>query len=100
MFSGRTAKPLFLAAEVAFSPPLSAFDQDSGVNSPLTYAITSGNDDGYFSIDTATGLVYQTEEIDREELVRRRKVNETDALEQSPFLHKRLRESLTAQTSK
>ena len=61
---------------VAFSPPLSAFDQDSGVNSPLTYAITSGNADGYFSIDTATGLVYQTEEIDREELVRRRKVNE------------------------
>ena len=63
---------------VLFSPPLSAFDQDSGVNSPLTYAITSGNDDGYFSIDTDTGLIYQIEEIDREELVRKRKVGETD----------------------
>ena len=67
---------------VAFSPPLSAFDQDSGVNSPLTYAITSGNDDGYFSIDTATGLIYQVEEIDREELVRKRKVSETDEYSQ------------------
>ena len=60
---------------VPFSPPLSAFDQDSGVNSPLTYAITSGNADGLFSIDAATGLIYQTKEIDREALVRRRNAN-------------------------
>ena len=65
---------------VPFSPPLSAFDQDAGVNSPLTYAITAGNDGGFFSIDTATGLIYQTAEIDREELVRQRKVNDTHAL--------------------
>ena len=63
---------------VTFSPPLSAFDQDAGVNSPLTYAITSGNADGRFSIDAATGLIYQTGEIDREELVRRRKANKED----------------------
>ncbi len=60
---------------VPFDPPLSAFDQDLGIDTPLTYSILSGNSDGYFSIDTATGLVYQTTEIDREELVRRKRLD-------------------------
>ncbi len=34
-----------------------ASDNDIGINSKLTYAITSGNDEGYFDIDSATGAI-------------------------------------------
>ena len=45
------------------STPLHAFDQDLGINSPLHYSITAGNGMGVFSIDPATGLIYQTKEV-------------------------------------
>lgn len=44
---------------VDLEPQLEAFDQDIGVDTPLTYEITAGNQDGVFSIDTAKGLLYQ-----------------------------------------
>jgi hypothetical protein len=50
---------------VPFPESLTAFDQDAGIDTPLTYAITSGNEDGYFSIDTATGLIYQVRKFDK-----------------------------------
>ena len=49
-----------------FDPPLEAFDQDLGIDIPLTYSIASGNEKGFFSVDPATGLLYQIREIDRE----------------------------------
>ncbi|TRY81168.1 hypothetical protein TCAL_09282 [Tigriopus californicus] len=51
-----------------FSPPLHASDQDIGMKSPLHYSILKGNQDDYFSIDPATGLLYQTKEIDADVL--------------------------------
>ncbi|XP_068459926.1 cadherin-related family member 5 [Clinocottus analis] len=41
-----------------FSPgPIHAVDGDRGIRSPLSYAILSGNDDGRFLMDRATGEV-------------------------------------------
>ncbi|GAA6230427.1 uncharacterized protein LOC108875146 [Lates japonicus] len=41
-----------------FSPgPIHAVDGDTGLSSPLSYAILSGDDDGYFLMDRETGEV-------------------------------------------
>ena len=34
-----------------------AADRDIGINSRLTYLITKGNEDGYFAVDTETGII-------------------------------------------
>ena len=44
---------------------LSATDSDSP---SLTYAITDGNNDGYFKIDTKTGLIQTARSLDREQV--------------------------------
>ena len=44
-------------------------DRDIGINSKLTYLITGGNEDGYFGVDTETGIIF----INSEDLL---KVNE------------------------
>ena len=44
---------------------LSATDSDSPL---LTYAITDGNNDGYFKIDTKTGLIQTARSLDREQV--------------------------------
>ncbi len=33
-------------------------DRDIGINSKLTYLITEGNDDGYFGVDSETGVIF------------------------------------------
>ena len=37
---------------------ISATDDDFGANARLTYEFNSGNDEGVFVIDSATGLLY------------------------------------------
>ena len=53
---------------VKFSPPISAIDQDQGVNADLIYEITSGNDMQYFNIDPNTAALHLTKRLDREML--------------------------------
>ena len=53
---------------VKFSPPISARDQDQGVNAELIYEITSGNDMQYFRLDSTTAQLYLTKKLDREVL--------------------------------
>ncbi len=47
------------------SSPL-AMDNDTGVNAEITYAIASGNNNGWFQIDSSTGLVVTKTALDRE----------------------------------
>ena len=53
---------------VKFSPPISASDQDHGVNADLIYEITSGNDMQYFRIGSNDAALYLTKRLDREML--------------------------------
>ncbi|CAG0921142.1 unnamed protein product [Notodromas monacha] len=43
-----------------------ATDLDSGINSELSYNITSGNDFGHFMINSSTGVVFVSRRLDRE----------------------------------
>ena len=43
-----------------------AVDEDSGPNSQLTYTILAGNNQGWFTIDDATGLVTTRDALDHE----------------------------------
>ncbi len=83
--------------QVVFSPPVSAFDQDEGIDATLHYSILEGrssialnpsfalvvptpqvlftttyhyigNEAGYFSIDPSTGLIYRVRQVDYESL--------------------------------
>ena len=52
----------------SFVASIRAFDNDEGMNSKLTYEISSGNDaPRWFSIDADTGLVTTIEKVDHEE---------------------------------
>ena len=45
---------------------VSATDEDSGVNSEITYNFVEGNEEGKFSIDSESGQIILIEELDRE----------------------------------
>ena len=45
---------------------VSATDEDSGVNSEVTYGFLDGNEDGKFSIDSTSGQIILVKELDRE----------------------------------
>lgn len=49
---------------LAFSPPISAFDQDRGLNALLRYDIISGNERHLFSLSPTNGSLFLTREID------------------------------------
>lgn len=49
---------------LVFSPPISAFDQDRGLNAPLRYDIISGNERHLFSLNPTNGSLFLTREID------------------------------------
>ena len=56
--SGNSSVYLSSAAPVGFSlPKVIAYDSDVGMNAQLTYAITGGNDQDYFTIDESTGVI-------------------------------------------
>ena len=44
-------------------------DSDAGTHGNLTYAITAGNDNATFTIDTLTGVIYLADSLDRESMV-------------------------------
>ncbi|XP_076467630.1 cadherin-related tumor suppressor-like [Babylonia areolata] len=55
-----------LAVPGSFVAGVKAVDEDSGPNSQLTYTILAGNEQGWFSIDDATGLVTTRVALDHE----------------------------------
>ena len=55
-----------LAAPGSSVAGVKAVDEDSGPNSQLTYTILSGNDQGWFTVDDATGLVTTRVALDHE----------------------------------
>uniref|UniRef100_A0A914UQL5 Uncharacterized protein n=1 Tax=Plectus sambesii TaxID=2011161 RepID=A0A914UQL5_9BILA len=57
------AKVLATAAVGTWIVTIQAHDSDSGQNSALTYAISSGNELGMFSLDTATGAIVAAKEL-------------------------------------
>ncbi|KAL8587634.1 hypothetical protein ACOMHN_045323 [Nucella lapillus] len=60
------AKLSELAIPGSFVAGVKAVDEDSGPNSQLTYTILAGNDQGWFTIDDATGLVTTRVALDHE----------------------------------
>ena len=56
--AGNSSVYLSSDAPVGFSlPKVIAFDSDIGINAQLTYAITGGNDQNYFTIDESTAVI-------------------------------------------
>ena len=56
--SGNSSVYMSSDAPVGFSlPKVIAYDGDVGINAQLTYTITGGNDQDYFTIDEATGVI-------------------------------------------
>lgn len=43
-----------------------ALDRDAGKNAVLRFSITSGNNDGYFNINSTTGDIFVTRSLDLE----------------------------------
>ena len=65
--SGNCDATLGPASTVDFSPLNFQFvDLDGSTNTLLEFSITSGNEDDYFSIDRATGVISLTTSLDRE----------------------------------
>ncbi|KAM4618070.1 cadherin-related family member 5 [Discoglossus pictus] len=44
--------------------PLYAVDGDVGINTPITYTIVSGNDGGFFAVDSTSGNITMTKAVD------------------------------------
>lgn len=55
-----------LAPPGTYVAGITATDEDSGVNAEIYYAFTSGNDNQWFAIDTASGLITTRSALDRE----------------------------------
>lgn len=49
-------------------PPISAYDQDAGINARLRYSIVLGNENGFFEMNAQTGELFLVREIDLERL--------------------------------
>lgn len=47
-----------------FDPPIFAFDQDLGLDSPIRYEIISGNEEDLFHLDPTNGTLFLEKEID------------------------------------
>ncbi|CAG0897539.1 unnamed protein product [Darwinula stevensoni] len=54
--------------QVKTEPRIRAYDQDLGMNETLVYSILSGDQYGFFEIDSRTGSLFLVKEIDREAL--------------------------------
>ncbi|XP_026333507.1 cadherin-89D isoform X6 [Hyposmocoma kahamanoa] len=50
--------------ELIFGEPIRAFDQDTGVNSPVRYELISGNERKLFSLNPFNGTLFLDREID------------------------------------
>lgn len=52
--------------ELRFKPSILAYDADLEINSPVQYAITTGNERGLFYINPTNGSLFLKKEIDLE----------------------------------
>lgn len=50
--------------ELVFTPPIKAYDQDTGIDTPLRYDLISGNERHLFSLDSNNGSLFLKREID------------------------------------
>ncbi|XP_063981837.1 cadherin-89D isoform X2 [Diachasmimorpha longicaudata] len=50
--------------EIYFTPPIHATDQDSSINTPVKYSISSGNERSIFQIDPRNGSLFLNQPID------------------------------------
>ncbi|XP_022235281.1 cadherin-89D-like, partial [Limulus polyphemus] len=67
-----TESPIITGAQIRqklnIDPPIHAYDQDIGINTPVRYKIILGNDHGFFELEEQIGDLYLVKEVDLESL--------------------------------